>query len=68
MTRILTVRSTDYWRTEYVEPENVRIEGDELIFERETEPLGRHEIRLDLDEVRDWRLVEHHSGLEREGR
>jgi hypothetical protein len=61
----LSVETNDGWTTEHAGAENVRIEGDELVYERESVDLGRHEVRLDLDEIRVWRLVEVHSGLER---
>jgi len=61
----LLIRTTDGWTTEHPDVENVRIEGDVLVYERETEGLDRHEVRLDLNEILEWRLLEVHSGLER---
>jgi len=60
MTATLYVRTTDGWTTKHPDAENVHIEGDELIYER-----GRDEVRLDLNEILEWRTLSVHSGLER---
>jgi hypothetical protein len=61
----LVVDRTDGWRTPYSNVENVRVEHDHLVFDREAADLGRYETRLDCDEIKQWLLVELRSGLER---
>ena len=65
MTATLYVRTTDGWTTEHADPLHIHVEGDELVYERETELLGRHEVRLGLDVIRWWKVVAVYSGLER---
>jgi len=40
MSRLLTVRMNDGWRTEHHNVEAVRLEGDELVFEHESRPTS----------------------------
>jgi hypothetical protein len=61
----LVVRTTDNWTTTHPDAESIRIEGDELVYDRETELMGRHSVRLDLADVLEWRVLAVHSGLER---
>ena len=63
--RLLAVDTKDGWTTEHHGAEAVHIEGDELVFEHESELFGRSVTRIDLNDVRGWALVEHHTGLER---
>jgi hypothetical protein len=56
----LVVRTTDNWTTEHPQAENIHIEGDELVFNR-----AETEVRLDLAEVLEWRVLAVHSSLER---
>jgi len=43
--RVLKVRTEDGWTTEHPDVDKVLLEGDELVFQRETEVLGRQEPR-----------------------
>jgi hypothetical protein len=56
----LLVDTRDGWRTEHPDAQAVHVEGDELVYERDGQ-----ETRLDLEQVRGWTVLEHHSGLER---